>query len=131
MGWISTACTDVNSMVPSSPILRRIISIITRPWNDTSRARGSSFQITWRKAPRPGGFAVTNGDDPKGETIVEGIPVPVIRYGLNPSCEVRADQERLTLEGLSCRIQTPRGPLTVQSKLIGSYNLYNILAACP
>ena len=81
------------------------------------------------QSPKAGRFAVTNGDDPKGEAIVEGIPLPVIRYGLNPSCEVRADQERLTLEGLSCRIRTPQGPLMVQSKLIGRYNLYNILAA--
>ena len=60
---------------------------------------------------------------------MEGITVPVIRYGLNPSCEVCADQETFTFEGLSCRISTPQGALMVQSKLIGSYNLYNILAA--
>jgi UDP-N-acetylmuramoyl-L-alanyl-D-glutamate--2,6-diaminopimelate ligase len=80
------------------------------------------------QSPKAGRFAVTNGDDPQGEAIVEGIPLPVIRYGLNPSCG-SCRWARLTLEGLSCRIRTPQGSLMVRSKLIGSYNLYNILAA--
>jgi UDP-N-acetylmuramoyl-L-alanyl-D-glutamate--2,6-diaminopimelate ligase len=34
-----------------------------------------------------------------------------------------------TFEGLSCRIRTPQGEFFVHSKLIGGFNLYNILAA--
>ncbi|RPJ10994.1 MAG: UDP-N-acetylmuramoyl-L-alanyl-D-glutamate--2,6-diaminopimelate ligase [Deltaproteobacteria bacterium] len=79
-----------------------------------------------RKARR---FAVTNDDDPKGEAMVEGIDVPILRYGLNSSSPISADQVRSTFEGLSCRIRTPKGAFSIQSKLIGRYNLYNILAA--
>jgi UDP-N-acetylmuramoyl-L-alanyl-D-glutamate--2,6-diaminopimelate ligase len=86
----------------------------------------SEFLRTSRKTVR---FAVTNQDDPKGEEIVEGINLPVIRYGLSPSCEISADQITSTFEGLSCRIKTPKGECTIQSKLIGEYNVYNILAA--
>jgi UDP-N-acetylmuramoyl-L-alanyl-D-glutamate--2,6-diaminopimelate ligase len=32
-------------------------------------------------------------------------------------------------EGLSCRIKTPGGEFSIHSKLIGGFNLYNILAA--
>ncbi|NWF92678.1 MAG: UDP-N-acetylmuramoyl-L-alanyl-D-glutamate--2,6-diaminopimelate ligase [Syntrophaceae bacterium] len=75
-------------------------------------------------------FAVTNGDDPKGEEMVQGLKnLPVIRYGLAPSCDVSADQVVSTFEGLSCRIKTPRGDFHLRSKLIGEFNLYNILAA--
>ena len=74
-------------------------------------------------------FAVTNHDDPRGEEIVKEIDLPVIRYGLSPSCDVSADQVVLTLEGLSCRIRTPKGEFPIHSKLIGEFNLYNILAA--
>ena len=34
-----------------------------------------------------------------------------------------------TFEGLSCRIKTPKGEFSIRSKLIGQFNLYNILAA--
>ena len=74
-------------------------------------------------------FAVTNQDDPRGEEMVKGIDLPVIRYGLNPSCDITADQVISSFEGLSCRIRTPKGDFSVHSKLIGNFNLYNILAA--
>lgn len=81
------------------------------------------------KSPKPRRFAVTNHDDARGEEIVDGIPLPVIRYGLASSCQVFADQVRFTLEGLSCRISTPRGEFILHARLIGMFNLYNILAA--
>jgi UDP-N-acetylmuramoyl-L-alanyl-D-glutamate--2,6-diaminopimelate ligase len=34
-----------------------------------------------------------------------------------------------SLEGLLCRIRTPKGDISIHSKLIGNFNLYNILAA--
>jgi UDP-N-acetylmuramoyl-L-alanyl-D-glutamate--2,6-diaminopimelate ligase len=74
-------------------------------------------------------FAVTNDDDPRGGKIVEGINLPVIRYGLNSSSGITADQIASSFEGLSCRIKTPGGDIFVHSKLIGNFNLYNILAA--
>jgi len=74
-------------------------------------------------------FAVTNDDDPKGKEIVEGINLPIIRYGMSPSCDITADQVVSSFEGLSCRIRTPKGDFSVHSKLIGNFNLYNILAA--
>jgi UDP-N-acetylmuramoyl-L-alanyl-D-glutamate--2,6-diaminopimelate ligase len=87
------------------------------------------FSDALMKSPKANRFAVTNRDDPRGEAITGGINVPVIGYGLSPSCEVSADQVRLTFEGLSCRIRTPKGEFPIQSKLIGAYNLYNILSA--
>jgi len=81
------------------------------------------------KSPKPGRFAVVNQDDPRGEAIVEGVHVPVYRYGLAPSGQVFADRMTSTLEGLSIRIQTPQGPLLIHSKLIGGFNLYNIMAS--
>jgi UDP-N-acetylmuramoyl-L-alanyl-D-glutamate--2,6-diaminopimelate ligase len=86
----------------------------------------SDYLMKSRKERR---FAVTNHDDPRGEEIVKGIDVPVIRYGLTPSCDITADQVTSSLEGLSCRVRTPQGNISIHSKLFGSFNLYNILAA--
>jgi UDP-N-acetylmuramoyl-L-alanyl-D-glutamate--2,6-diaminopimelate ligase len=74
-------------------------------------------------------FAVTNRDDPRGESIVKGMDLPVIRYGLSSSCDVTADQVASSFQGLSCRLRTPKGDLSIRSKLIGDFNVYNILAA--
>jgi UDP-N-acetylmuramoyl-L-alanyl-D-glutamate--2,6-diaminopimelate ligase len=81
------------------------------------------------KSLKEGRFAVTNDDDPRGGKIVEGIKLPVIRYGLSSSSDITADQMVSSFEGLSCRIKTPKGDILVHSKLIGNFNLYNILAA--
>jgi UDP-N-acetylmuramoyl-L-alanyl-D-glutamate--2,6-diaminopimelate ligase len=86
----------------------------------------SDFLMRSHKSKR---FAVTNHDDPRGEDIVAGIALPVIRYGQNSSCDVSADQVRSNFDGLSCRIKTPKGEFQVHSKLVGGFNLYNILAA--
>jgi UDP-N-acetylmuramoyl-L-alanyl-D-glutamate--2,6-diaminopimelate ligase len=74
-------------------------------------------------------FAVTNHDDSRGEEMIKGIDLPVLRYGLTPSCDVTADQVTSSFEGLSCRIKTPKGDFSIHSKLAGNFNLYNILAA--
>jgi UDP-N-acetylmuramoyl-L-alanyl-D-glutamate--2,6-diaminopimelate ligase len=81
------------------------------------------------KSPKTIRFGVTNQDDPKGEEIIEGINLPVIRYGLSPSSDISADRMISSFEGLSCRVKTPKGDCSIQSKLIGEYNVYNILAA--
>jgi UDP-N-acetylmuramoyl-L-alanyl-D-glutamate--2,6-diaminopimelate ligase len=78
---------------------------------------------------KKGRFAVTNLDDPRGEKIVKGIDLPIIRYGLSPSCDVTADRVISSFRGLSCRVRTPKGDFTLRSKLIGDFNVYNILAA--
>jgi UDP-N-acetylmuramoyl-L-alanyl-D-glutamate--2,6-diaminopimelate ligase len=74
-------------------------------------------------------FAVTNHDDPGGEEMVQGIDLPVLRYGLTSPCDVTADRVTASFEGLSCRIKTPKGDFSIHSKLTGDFNLYNILAA--
>lgn len=81
------------------------------------------------KSPKDGRFAVINHDDPKGEAMVEGIDLPIYRYGLSPSADISADQVTSTFEGLSCRIRTPKGEFPIHARLIGRFNLSNILAA--
>jgi UDP-N-acetylmuramoyl-L-alanyl-D-glutamate--2,6-diaminopimelate ligase len=74
-------------------------------------------------------FAVTNHDDPRGEEIVKGIDLPILRYGISPSSDIHADQVVSSFDGLASTIRTPKGGFSIHSKLIGSFNLYNILAA--
>lgn len=81
------------------------------------------------RSSKQGRFAVTNGDDPKGEEMVKGLNVTVIRYGAGSSFDITADNVTSSFEGLSCRVRTGQGDIRIQSKLIGDFNLHNILAA--
>ncbi|MBS3919927.1 MAG: UDP-N-acetylmuramoyl-L-alanyl-D-glutamate--2,6-diaminopimelate ligase [Deltaproteobacteria bacterium] len=81
------------------------------------------------KSRKTGRFAVTNADDPRGEEIVRGVDLPILRYGMGSSCDFSATKVNLTFEGISCQIRTPKGRFSLRSKLIGRINLYNILAA--
>ena len=87
------------------------------------------FSESLLMSPKSGRFAVSNQDDPRGEAIVRGIDLPVYRYGLSPSCPITAEGVTSTFEGLSCEIKTPNGSFPIRSRLIGSFNLYNILAS--
>jgi UDP-N-acetylmuramoyl-L-alanyl-D-glutamate--2,6-diaminopimelate ligase len=87
------------------------------------------FAESLMQSQKRGRFAVTNSDDPRGEEMVKGVDLPVIRYGMGPSCDVTADQMVSTFDGLSCRLKTPKGEFSVHSTLMGRYNLYNIMAA--
>ncbi|NWG02183.1 MAG: UDP-N-acetylmuramoyl-L-alanyl-D-glutamate--2,6-diaminopimelate ligase [Syntrophaceae bacterium] len=86
----------------------------------------SDYLMNSRKGGR---FAVINDDDPYGREMVKGLDLPILHYGMSPSCEITANQVVSSFEGLSCRIKTPKGDFPIHSKLIGSFNLYNILAA--
>ncbi len=81
------------------------------------------------RSKKPNRFAVTNRDDPKGEEMVKEVSLPVYRYGLHPSCDISVCDAVASFEGLSCQMRTPHGEFFLRSKLIGRFNLYNLMAA--
>lgn len=87
------------------------------------------FSTLLVKSQKPKKFAVINEDDPKGREIIDGVEVPTLRYGLHPSCEISVDQIESTFEGLRFRLKTPKGEIFLHSKLIGDFNLYNLMAS--
>ncbi len=78
-----------------------------------------------------GGVSVINVDDEWGARLCDYLDKreKVLGYGLDKSAEVRTDDYSITLEGIEAVVDTPAGSLKVDSKLIGTHNLYNILAA--
>ncbi len=81
------------------------------------------------RSNKPGRFAVINFDDPMGEEIVKGVDYKVLKYGIKTFCDVTASDISSTFEGLSCRIKVPNEEFQVNTKLIGGFNIYNILAS--
>ena len=76
----------------------------------------------------PGVPGVINVDDPRGASLVEISSRPVT-YAVAGRADVVPGPVDMSLGGLRTEITTPRGPVRIQSKLVGRPNLYNILAA--
>jgi UDP-N-acetylmuramoyl-L-alanyl-D-glutamate--2,6-diaminopimelate ligase len=78
----------------------------------------------------PRGLAVLNLDDPRGQELLHRMAGPAFTYGNHPDSQVRPLAARFHREGLEARLLTPFGELEIASRLVGPFNLSNILAAC-
>lgn len=74
--------------------------------------------------------AVINGDDAFGRQLLASLPAAVeaIDYALSTDARVRASAIRYRPGGVSARIDTPWGSGSIDSPLLGEFNLANLLA---
>ncbi|MCD4754224.1 MAG: UDP-N-acetylmuramoyl-L-alanyl-D-glutamate--2,6-diaminopimelate ligase [Deltaproteobacteria bacterium] len=77
----------------------------------------------------PSDTAIINIDDLYGRRLWEILQRKKISYGLSPEAEVRPEFHSINIDGITGKLATPKGPVSIKSNLIGSHNLYNILAA--
>jgi UDP-N-acetylmuramoyl-L-alanyl-D-glutamate--2,6-diaminopimelate ligase len=90
----------------------RLFSELLRPTTDKPRRR-----------------AAVNMDDPYGAVIAERAACPVITYGVEYRGDVQAVDVASTVSGLSGTLVTSKGTVQFASRLVGRFNLSNILAA--
>ena len=87
------------------------------------------LEILANGRPSRKGLAVLNLDDPRGLELRDAVQVPVLTYGLHPDSLVRPLTYRFRQDGLAARLTTPAGEVEITSRLVGPFNLANILAA--
>ncbi|MDD3293986.1 MAG: UDP-N-acetylmuramoyl-L-alanyl-D-glutamate--2,6-diaminopimelate ligase [Geobacteraceae bacterium] len=78
---------------------------------------------------KPSRAAVLNIDDPAGLEFVRVSSCPVITYGLSPGARITARDVIFSTGGISGTLCTPAGEIHFSSRLLGRFNLYNILSA--
>jgi len=78
---------------------------------------------------KTGKRALVNVDDPRGTAILAACPVPVWSYGVQNQADLKAERVRLSLTGTTFTAATPLGTFTVESRLVGEHNVYNLLGA--
>jgi UDP-N-acetylmuramoylalanyl-D-glutamate--2,6-diaminopimelate ligase (EC 6.3.2.13) len=103
-------------------------------YHGTMQAYGSAKQRLFSELLRPDDrtplrHAVINADDPAAEEFIRAAACPVIRYGLAPGSEVTVRETTSSVNGISAILVTPQGEQPFHSRLLGGFNLSNILAA--
>ncbi len=78
--------------------------------------------------PRSKGRAVLNLDDPQVADLATALP-KALTCGRQAGAAVRAESVQLSLQGIAATVVTPAGTLQLQSRLLGEFNLQNLLCA--
>lgn len=73
--------------------------------------------------------AIVNVDDARGPRVSEASRVPVWTYSIARPSDLRAEDVRLSPGGTRFTATTPAGRMSVESRLVGEHNVYNMLAA--
>lgn len=84
---------------------------------------GNSYRTTRSK------FAVINEDDAASDLLKRSTAQPVITYGCKNTAQVMAKNIKLDSKGTFFSLNTPFETIDINSKLIGMFNIYNMLAA--
>ena len=82
----------------------------------------------------PGFFAVVNLDDAFGERLATGLRKDGVRVlgfsaQAKPGAEIRPRDLREGWDGIRAEVETPAGLVRINSRLLGRFNLENILGA--
>lgn len=75
-------------------------------------------------------FAVLNADDPAHAQYKAMTAAETVTYAAdNPAADVRAENIRLTAKGTSFRLRSFAGEAEITVRMLGKFNVYNVLAA--
>lgn len=91
------------------------------------RAKGRLFEELASGGKR--GVAVVNIDDPHSGYIIDVNRGALVTYAVERDARVRARDIRMDLRGVRFTADTPRGPLDVALPHLGTFSVYNALAA--
>ena len=99
-----------------------------------AEAKGRLFFELLAEAGKPGAAAVLNADDPVGaewarRLAAERPAIRVLTFGLGSGHAVRPRRHESALGGIRLEAETPAGPVTLASPLIGEHNVMNLLGA--
>ena len=78
---------------------------------------------------RPPCFGVINADDPVGREYLDLGGFQPLSYAVQREAAIRATRVEASFEGLTLEVETPQGAVTLRTRLLGAFNVSNILAA--
>lgn len=78
---------------------------------------------------RPPLHGVINADDATGRNYLSLEGFEALSYGVGKDALIHAENVKHSFEGVQLDVRTPRGVIPLRSKLLGAFNVSNILAA--
>jgi UDP-N-acetylmuramoyl-L-alanyl-D-glutamate--2,6-diaminopimelate ligase len=81
------------------------------------------------RALAPKSCAIINNDDKYGQRIRRLTKAKILTYGIERRSEVMAKNINFGMNSTEFSLVTPRINIRIKTKLVGRYNIYNILAA--
>lgn len=84
---------------------------------------GNVFSNTKKK------YVVLNADDANLSLLERSTPQHVLTYGYKSEAQVMARDVELEADGTSFTLDTPVGNIRINSRMIGMFNVYNMLAS--
>jgi len=112
-----------------------VFTNLTQDHLDYHRTMEEYFQAKLRlftalgQGKKTGQRAIVNMDDPRGAQVRAACRVPVWGFAVKSRADLRAENVRLTMNGSTFTAGTPAGVFTVDSRLVGEHNVYNLLGA--
>lgn len=102
-------------------------------FHGTMEAYREAKSLLFRRAERgpqePPTVAVVNGDDPAAAGILRGSDDRVLRFGRGSTAEIRLLAVEAGPAGIRMRVAHPGGECGIDSPLLGSFQVDNLLAA--
>ncbi|MFN3201769.1 MAG: UDP-N-acetylmuramoyl-L-alanyl-D-glutamate--2,6-diaminopimelate ligase [Bradymonadia bacterium] len=100
-------------------------------YHGTMAAYGDAKAQLFRDHMRVGGVAIINMADPFGSHLASQVERQHVtwRYGEGRRADVRYEALDLHADGISGNLETPAGPLLVESPLMGQFNAHNLAIA--
>jgi UDP-N-acetylmuramoyl-L-alanyl-D-glutamate--2,6-diaminopimelate ligase len=92
------------------------------------RAKRRLFELLER-SEKPRRVAVINADDPASASMVDGLHLDVLTYGVRAAATVRGLDAESSIDGIRMQVDTPQGRTDLKSALVGAHNVENLLAA--
>ncbi len=93
-------------------------------------AKARLFAMLNEPSPKLWGhLAVVNADDRSSRAMRSVCSAPVIQFGLGAEAEVRGEILSESLDGTEFWLRTPDGIETIETRLLGRFNVYNWLGA--
>lgn len=97
-------------------------------YHKTMEEYGKAKQELFSHYLKPDGIAVINMDDPFSDNLVK-CGKKIITYGFSRGSNIIAFNVSICADGTSLSLITPKGAIDCKVKLIGMFNVYNIMAA--
>lgn len=73
--------------------------------------------------------AIVNADDPHAKDLRKYCEIPIWTFGVDAPADIQAEDIRLSVDGTTFSVKSPRGSFHVTSHLVGEHNVSNMLAA--